>query len=260
MPELPDVEIFKRYMNATALHQNISDVEVFESKVLKNISASDFKSYLKKKDFLNTDRYGKNLFVQTSGQYLLRLHFGMTGFLKYFKNNNGLRHVRLLFSFTNGFKLAYICQRLLGQVSLENSISDFVDRRNLGIDALKMSLEEFQDAAGRTKQTIKSLLMDQRKIAGLGNIYTDEILFQSGLHPKNITKNLHKKQVKKIYKNINRVLLHAIDCKVDPERFDKSYLLPQRSKRGECPRCGTSIERIQISGRTSYFCPKCQKK
>lgn len=260
MPELPDVELFKKYLSATALHKKIAEVEVLEPKVLKDTSVSGLRKALKNKVFSNADRYGKNLFVKTSGRYLLRLHFGMTGYLQYFKDQDDeVRHIRVLFCFTDGYNLAYICQRLLGEVSLEESIEDFVERNRLGPDASEISLEEFKKAAVGKRGAIKSLLMDQSKIAGLGNIYADEVLFQSRVHPKSNAKSLEESNIRNIYRNINKVLAYAVKKRANPELFGKSYLLPYREKEGECPRCHTAIRQIKVSGRTSYFCPECQK-
>lgn len=261
MPELPDVEVFRRYMNRTALHQKIDNVEVSETRILKNTSASKLAGFLKNKSFSGTERYGKNLFVETGGEYLLRFHFGMTGYLKFLKDNSReLRHSRILFHFVNGYRLAFICQRLLGEVSLEKSLEDFVSDNKLGADALSINFEEFKDIIRSGRGSLKSFLMNQNKIAGLGNIYADEVLFQSSLHPGYNIKNLDEAAVNILFKNIKSVLKYAIKCKADPEKFDKSYLLPHRRKDGKCPRCDTTVKQVKVSGRTSYFCPKCQKK
>jgi len=259
MPELPDVEVFRRYLSSTALHQQIDSVNVVESSILKGVSTSKLKKSLEGERFLSAERYGKNLFVETSGRYWLRLHFGMTGFLEYFKKHNDIRHVRVLISFKNGYKLAYVCQRLLGQVSFEKSVDDFVSANGLGPDAMQVKLKDFRNIVdGRS--AIKSLLMDQKKIAGLGNIYADEVLFQSKVHPKAACSRLGDDKVKEIYKNISKVINYAIKKKADPSKFGKNYLLPRRSTSDKCPNCGGAIKKIKVSGRSSYYCPACQKK
>lgn len=260
MPELPDVQMFKQYVDATALHQKVKDVKVAESKILDKISKSKFSDYVKGKSFASTRRHGKHLFIKADGRYV-HLHFGMTGSLKYFKEQDDqLHHVRVLFTFTNGYRLAYICQRLLGKVGIVDSIDDYIDKNDLGQDALQISLEDFKKAANSTKKAVKPFLMDQKKIAGLGNIYTDEILFQSRIHPEKAANKMNESQLKKIYQNIHKVSNYAVKHKADPEQFGKSYLLPWREKGAACPRCDTSIKQTKISGRTSYVCPKCQKK
>ena len=259
MPELPDVEIFRRYLNATALHKKINSTEVLEKRILES-PLSQFEK-LKNNSFTGTRRHGKHLFVETSGRYLLRLHFGMTGSLQYFKRDGKLlSHARLLFNFTNGYTLAFINQRLLGHVSIEESIDEFIKRKKLGKDALEISLDEFKQISKSTTKAIKSLLMDQNKIAGLGNIYADEVLYQSRIHPANTSKKLKDGQIREIYRNIVEVLNYAIKHKANPNEFSKSYLLPHRSEDGTCPRCNSKLKRIKISGRTSYFCPKWQKQ
>ena len=257
MPELPDVETFRRYLNATALHKKISSVKVLEKRILESPQSKFDK--LKNHSFTDTRRHGKNLFVETTGKFLLRLHFGMTGSLKYFKrNNHELSHARLLFNFKNGYTLAFINQRLFGHLSIEESIDEFIKKKKLGKDAMEMSLEEFRQIAKSSKKAIKSLLMDQNKIAGLGNIYADEVLYQSRIYPARASNKLDKNQAQEIYKNITKVLNYAIEKKANPRKFGNSYLFPHRSEEGLCPRCGSNLKKIKISGRTSYFCPKCQ--
>lgn len=260
MPELPDVQNFVEYLKSTALHKNIDNVEVISQKILKDISTSKIKAKLKNKSFEEVSRYGKNLFAKTSGDDYLRLHFGMTGNLKYYKGENeDLQHVRFLLHFPDDYKLAYICQRMFGEVSLETGIDDFIDEHNLGPDAMDISSEEMKKIIKHTKKAIKNLLMDQGKIAGIGNVYSDEILFQSGLRPDRSASDLDEEEIQKLYKQTKRVLEYAIKHDADPNKFGKSYLLPKRFKDNECPKCGTPIETIKTGGRTTYFCPQCQK-
>lgn len=259
MPELPDVELFRRYLNASALHQCLKDVEVREPRILDHVSAAEFRSFLRKKSFEGTLRHGKNLLVQTNGSRLVRFHFGMTGFVKYFKTSDeGVHHVRIRFHFQNGYTLVYCCRRLFGRVSLENSMEAFAEVNGLGPDAMEVSLQEFREIISGSRQAVKSLLMNQSKLAGLGNLYADEVLFQSRVHPKHKAGDLGEQQVEEIYGEIHRILDYAIACKANPNKFSKSYLLPHRGKEGTCPRCGTPLKHIKVSGRTSYFCPNCQ--
>ncbi len=261
MPELPDVETFRTYLNATALHQKIKTVEVLDSQMLQGVSVSTLKGHLRGRQFRRSYRHGKNLFAETTGDEFVRLHFGMTGYLKYYKNaDQSLHHLRVRFDFSNGYHLAYICQRRLGNVSLENDIEQFVQQNDLGPDVLDISIDDFIAAAHSTKKAIKSLLTDQKKMAGVGNVYADEVLFKSRVHPQTTTRQLDRTQLKKIYQMMHTVLDYAIDHQADPKQFARSYLLPHRVKGAKCPNCGGSIKQVRISGRTSYFCPVCQKK
>src|SRR5213595_2615938 len=129
MPELPDVETFKRYFDSTSLHQRINDVEVGNAYILKDISARKLARRLRGRRFESTRRHGKHLFVRADGDVWLRLHFGMTGSLHYFKHDERApkpasaeasagRHTRVLFLFATGHRLAFEDQRKFGEVGL----------------------------------------------------------------------------------------------------------------------------------------------
>lgn len=260
MPELPDVETFKRYFDSTALHQRINDVEVRNSRILSGISARKLKTALRANSFRSTCRQGKYLFARTDGGVWLALHFGMTGHLKYFKNlEQDEPYTRLLITFDNRFHLAYVCQRLLGRVTLTRSVEQFIESKNLGPDALDIDFDTLRNALARSKASIKSTLMNQARLAGIGNLYADEILFQSGIHPMTRSKQLDGANVEKIHHNVRKVLQMAIRRQADPRALPQSYLLPHRGRDGECPRCGGIIRHMKISGRTAYFCQTCQQ-
>ncbi len=261
MPELPDVEVFRRYFNSTSLHQKITKVEIHSTKILDDVSRRTVQRRLKGQQFEETRRRGKHLFVRMDNDYWLTLHFGMTGFLKYYKEKDEeLSHVRMLIYFSNGYHLAYVCQRLLGNASVRKNLDDFIEEKELGADALAIDFQTFNELLDDRRESIKSALMNQNMIAGIGNIFSDEILFQSKIHPKAAVKKLKEPEIKKIYNNIKKVCEAAIDSHVDPEQFPRSFLLTHREKDGKCPRCGTKIETTKVTGRTAYFCPQCQSK
>jgi formamidopyrimidine-DNA glycosylase len=206
-------------------------------------------------------RHGKHLFVKLSKNGWLRMHFGMTGFLRYFKNRSQQpEHVRLRLDFSNGYCLAYDNLRLLGQIGWVSEPDKFVKDENLGPDALKgLDLKKFRKLLSGRRGSIKSALMDQNAIAGIGNIYSDEILFQAKIHPGTSAKNLLKNRLKKVYEALQQVLQVAIECRADPEKFPDHFLIPRREEGKACPRCAGRVEKITISGRSGYLCPDCQK-
>src|SRR5438094_4670493 len=120
MPELPDVETFKRYFDATSLHQRIDNVDVRDAYILKGVSAYELARRLKGRRFESTYRHGKHLFVRADHDLWLRLHFGMTGSLRYFKHEEQAPppHSRVLFVFANNHRLAFDDQRKFGQIGL----------------------------------------------------------------------------------------------------------------------------------------------
>ncbi len=162
--------------------------------------------------------------------------------------------------FTNDHSLAYVSQRRLGRVDLTNDLEDFAKEQELGPDALDsgFDLDDYRRVLTRGGGSIKSALMNQKRIAGIGNIYADEILFQSRIHPDKRASEVTDSQLKALSKAIPEVLKTAIERGADPSRFPANYLLPQRETGSTCPVCGGKVKEIKISGRTAYFCPKCQ--
>jgi formamidopyrimidine-DNA glycosylase len=260
MPELPDVEVTKRYLNATSLHKEIEDVRVHHTRILKGISRPTLRKRLRHRKLMATRRHGKHLFAEISGDGWLMLHFGMTGFLRYFKRKSKQPdHIRMQIDFDNGYHLAYDNQRLLGQVGLIRDPQGFIEKEKLGPDAWEdLDEKTLSQRFDRRRGSLKSALMNQQVIAGIGNIYSDEILFQAGLHPKSRLADLTDKTLKSLYIAIQKVLRQAIEAGADPEQFPHDFLIPHRHAGGSCPQCGHSLKKIGISGRHAYVCTKCQ--
>lgn len=261
MPELPDVETFRRYFDATSLHQRIAKVTVYAPEILEDVSVRKLSRRLKGHEFESTKRHGKYLFARLDEGSWLVLHFGMTGFLKYLKNmDKEPPHTRLLIGFDNGYHLAYDCQRKLGVVSLSDNETDFVNRKRLGPDPMRPGFDfpDFKEALTSTRGMIKSALMNQNVIAGIGNVYSDEIFFHAGVHPKRPVKRLDEETLEKMFKKMKRVLRTTTDRQAQPDRFPDSYLTPHRRKGARCPKCRGGIGQLKVSGRTAYYCPRCQ--
>jgi formamidopyrimidine-DNA glycosylase len=262
MPELPDVEIFKRYLDATSLHQKIETTQVLNQRIL-SVSAKKLQRDLKGKTLASTFRHGKYLFVKIEDGAWLIFHFGMSGRLKYYKRpEKKPSHTRLLISFSNDYHLAYDSQRKLGKISICEDPGKWINEKSLGPDAVNElpDFSDFQKTLSGRQAMVKSTLMNQEIIAGIGNIYADEILYQAGVHPRSKIKNLKKKTLEMLFHTMKDVLQTAIDRKADPEQFPDTYLLPNRNKEGRCPKCGKKISRTRVSGRTTYYCRECQGK
>lgn len=259
MPELPDVETFKRYMDSTSLHKAIEAVQVRSAKILENVSSRKLQASLRGRQFESTRRHGKYLMAQIDDGSWLTFHFGMTGRFKYFKDmENEPDHSRLRIRFKSGFHLAYDCQRQLGRVGLVEDAETLVQDKGLGPDAITVDLPAFKERLQRARGSVKSALMNQRLIAGIGNIYSDEILFQAGLHPRTKVNHLDERELRRVFRTMKRVLRTAVDRQADPRRLPRSYLIPRRGRSAECPHCAGELESIKVSGRTAYYCPGCQ--
>lgn len=260
MPELPDVEIYRRYLDATALRQTIDRVEVESPSVLENTNPQALGRNLKGKTFASTRRHGKYLFAKIDGGGWLTMHFGMTGKLQYFNGSEAApAYTRCLFNFDNGFDLAYIAPRKLGRIFSADSVEQFAHDRKLGPDALDLDLDSFRKLAEKSGSGAKSWLMNQSVMAGVGNVYSDETLFQARVHPNTPVKSLDDKTVRELHRAMIRVLKAAIEAEADPTKMPKSFLLPHRKSGEHCPRCGTGLEKIKAAGRSAWLCPHCQR-
>ena len=261
MPELPEVEIFKRYLDATSLYQRIDAVDVRNAYILKDVTARELGRRLKGRRFELSRRHGKHLFARADGDLWLRLHFGMTGLLQYFKNEEQApQHARVVFVFANNHRLAFDDQRQFGQIGLLKDVDEFLKKRTLGPDALEIDLGEFRKILGKRRGAVKSILMNQRLIAGIGNIYADEILFRARIHPATEITCLGDKILTKLFRATRYILEKAIAAKADVNQTPKSWLLPHRGKGGKCPRCGRGLRSSRIGGRTACFCAHCQRR
>jgi len=259
MPELPEVEIFKRYLDSTSIQQKIIEIKVIDGRILE-VDESILINLVKGKKFENTYRHGKYLLVNLKPKYLM-MHFGMTGDLEYYnKIEQDPKYSKVIFRFDTGFNLAYISQRMFGRIDLFDSIEDFIRTKKLGPDAFLMSFEQFKNSIRKRTAIMKSALLNQNIIAGIGNIYSDEILFKTKIHPKTRINSLNESKLKELFEVIREVLNFGIEKKGDLSTYPNNFLIPHRDKESKCPNCGTQIQRYEISGRHGFFCPTCQKE
>jgi formamidopyrimidine-DNA glycosylase len=261
MPELPEVETFKRYLDRTSLHQSIIGLEVRDTYVLKRVSPRQLAFQLKGRRFENSRRHWKHLFVRAGDELWLRLHFGMTGSLEYLNHDQvSPRTARVIFRFANNCRLVFDDQRKFGEVELIKSVHEFLQARGLGPDALKVNLSRFKEILEKHHGTVKAILLNQRLIAGIGNLYADEILFRARMHPATEAARLSDKDRRRLFRATQHVLEKAIALKTDFNRLPKSWLMTRRGKSGQCPRCGRTLKSATVGGRTSWFCAHCQKR
>lgn len=260
MPELPEVEMYKRYADSTMLHSKITKIEVADKKLIK-VSENTLEKYILGREFKSTKRIGKYLFVETTGDKLMVVHFGMTGSWKYFKDlEDTPKYSKVLFHFTNGFKMSYISKRKFGWIDLANSIEEFQKDHNLGKDALHLSENEFLESLENRKAPIKSILLNQDTMAGVGNWMADDILYQSQIHPETRANELTEPEKKKIYDKVQRVCKVAIENEAHYEDFPKDFLIHNRKKTGKCYHTGADIVKITVGGRGTFYSPEWQKE
>lgn len=263
MPELPDVEVFRQYFNATALNKKVVDVDVLDKDILENMSSRSFQIRMKGETFQATHRHGKYLFIELDREETLMMHFGMTGSLKYYSNKDEKpTYSRVIFNLSSGNRLSFVCPRKLGKIALIEGEADFIEKHELGPDSYSddFTWEEFKGLMSGKRGSIKTILMDQKVLAGIGNVYSDEILYHSKIYPFTKVFELSEKQLKRVFEKMKWVFEQAINAKVEVENFPENFLLLKRKEGEMCSLCGGRIKSEKFSGRSSYFCESHQLK
>lgn len=275
MPELPEVEIRRQYLETSSLNQSIVNIDVEDHKLL----TTDYiilTEQLIGKSFTGTRRVGKNLFVLTDDStVVLRMHFGMTGDLIYYHASlDRPRFARIVFAFDSGFNLGFLCPRKFERVGLVDDIDRFLLEKKIGPDGLYITPDELKVRIHKRKAPIKPVLLDQATTAGLGNWIVDEVLFQAKIHPEYPANQLTDTAIEQLHAAIRLVLETAIRHEATYRDFPISFLIhvrewdtraTDRSPSDDveahkfCPRCYTRIERTEVGGRTTFHCPNCQR-
>lgn len=272
MPELPEVETVKRSLAPVLLEKTIVKVEVYLEKAVKPSSAR-LKKVLPGQNVRNVERRGKYLILTLEQEDRVVFHLRMTGQLLYQPHETPLaKHTTIRFSLDDGCDLRMVDQRKFGTVNLIPAGDQTAAPKGLltlGPEPLnETALFSLKQAAGRRKGPVKGLLLDQKVIAGLGNIYTDEALFIAGVNPSKPANSLAEGEWDRLYQAICTVVEEGIKHRgttrrdyVDGRGQPGSYqdlLRVYGRKGGVCPNCGEKIEYARIAGRGSHFCPKCQ--
>jgi formamidopyrimidine-DNA glycosylase len=256
MPELPEVETYARYFARHALHQRIARVDVRDERILGEIRADVFRRRLKGCRFVSVRRHGKHLFADAESTWL-HLHFGMTGDLAY--GDEVPRFARVVFTFDGGARLSFEDMRLFGIADLVSDPDAFVRDRGLGPDPLRLTAAQFARLLERRRGAVKSLLMTQEVIAGLGNLYVDETLYQTSIHPRRAVDRLRDDEARAVFAAMRRILRETIARHAREADLPRHYLIHHRREGERCPRCGGTIRRTVVFGRTTYFCGKHQR-
>ncbi len=260
MPELPDVEVFKHYLDTTALHQRIARAAILHKKIVRKMSGKKLSRLLKDRTLEESHRHGKVLFVKLNTSHgWMWFHFGMTGYFTYGNSQDPdpEDHVRFMLEFAKGGILRFHCPRLFGQVGWVADLEEYLQRHKLGPDALAISQSDFIHRFQGTNSGLKAAFMNQAVVAGIGNVYADEIIFKTRLHPQQSLESLNEAALRKLYRDMRTVLNRAIEYEADPEQIPDSWLLRHRRAKSPCPRCEGTISRVAIQQRSTYFCDTC---
>lgn len=254
MPELPDVEGFRRVVAEHGTGRRIVDVRVADSGVLHGVGPERLRAALVGRTFREPGRRGKWLIMPLSDRPLVLLHFGMTGSISW--NAQPHRHDRVTFVLAGG-ELRYRDTRKLRGLWLAAD-RDAADRllAGVGTDAMTITKEEFA-AVITARRQVKATLLDQSAVAGLGNLLADEICWRARVRPRRRGEDLTPAERDGLHRAMRRVLRGAIPAGRVPGR--RSWLTGRRDDPDPvCPRCGTRLRRGRAAGRGTVWCPRCQ--
>jgi formamidopyrimidine-DNA glycosylase len=267
MPELPEVETIKRGLRKSIISERIVDVCVHDSMVIRWPPPEEFEKRLIDKKVKDIRRRGKAILFEFHGGGFLVVQLVMTGQLIY---GQRLKESKVIFKLSNHRYLNYNDQRRFGRLNFVSNLNQLKFLKTLGPEPLskEFHFHWFENQLRNRKTPIKSLLMNQTFIAGLGNIYANEILFRSRIHPARAADTLKRQEAKVLYRNIIEVLREAIRMRgssVNTYRDlngRKGSFISRLKVYGreceECYLCKTPIERIVQSGRSTFFCKRCQ--
>ena len=229
MPELPEVETYRRFIDQVAVGQTITGLEVRDAHVLA-VPEDELRAALLGRTITGTGRLGKNCFLELDNGRLLVLHFGMTGDVGAYRDAaDAPRFTRVAWQLSDsGLTLAFIDPRKFGRIRLADSAEAYQKAKKLGPDALLISAAGLHQQLSRRRVFVKPLLLDQSLTAGLGNWIVDEVLFQARIHPERPGISLSEREITALHAAIQLVLTTAIEHEANYRHFPASFLIHTR--------------------------------
>ena len=277
MPELPEVETVARGLQRQIAGRRILSIMLGKTDFIDN--PGEIEKELPGRTIGSVVRYGKFLLLQltrkedageTDRESALLVHLGMTGMLRpQPAGEPHAKHTHVVALLDDGRELRYTDPRRFGRMAYLAGESLQEELRRFGADPLEAGLEEFTAKIRGKRARIKALLLDQRVLRGVGNIYADESLWKARIHPQRLGARLRRKQVKKLHRALQGILERAIvmrgssiadflDAEGQPGEYQRRHRAYGREGK-RCFRCKTRIKRVIVAGRSSFFCPQCQK-
>lgn len=273
MPELPEVETIVRSLRPIITGKEIVEVMINYPPIIGYPDSESFRLELIGRKIEQVSRRGKYIVMEVTGGELLVTHLRMSGKLFYvLKDVPVKKHTHVVITFSDESQLRFVEVRKFGRMFLisENNLAQAGGYVTLGPEPLEMTEENFLEKLENKRTKIKPLLLKQEFIAGIGNIYADEALFLSKLHPERTADTLTLLEKRRLFKSIREVLLRGIENRGTTKRDyvdsfgetgqNQNYLNVYGREGEECKICGTFILRSKVGGRSSHHCPHCQPR
>ncbi len=276
MPELPEVETVARGLQREVAGRTIATVTFAKTDFIDDPATVE--QELPGRKIVRVERYGKFMLLRLSAreasgngdESALLVHLGMTGMLMpQAASEPHKKHTHVVMLLDDGRELRYVDPRRFGRMAYLTGETLKGELVKFGADPLDVTLAEFTKRIRERRARIKALLLDQTVLRGIGNIYADESLWRAGIHPAQLGARLRDEQVKRLYKALQAILHKAIalhgssisdflDADGQPGEYQQHHRVYGREGKA-CSRCKTPVRRVIVAGRSSYFCPSCQK-
>jgi len=276
MPELPEVETIVRQLRPKLIGQIIEKVDILRPQQWKQNNPAQVQAQLINKQITAVDRFAKFISMDFDDDGQLIIHLRMTGKLSWYDSEPRIDvYSRTVFYFKSGSVLIFSDTRALGRLTYFNCETRNLWKARIGVEPLskEWNLKHFRELIRRSTLDAKSFLMDQKKVAGIGNIYANEILFRSHIHPLRKVNTLKPSEIRMLFKKISSVLRLAIDkmgtslgdgkqnfrslYNIEGE-FQNMILVYNRTG-DPCPGCGAPLQKLRQKQRSSFYCKLCQK-
>ncbi|MGF7186216.1 formamidopyrimidine-DNA glycosylase [Desulfitispora alkaliphila] len=273
MPELPEVETVRKSLEQVVVGKRIESADIFLDKIVK-CDNSEFISHISDKKIINIDRRGKYLLINLEDNLTIVIHLRMTGRLTAVPASvDREKYTHLVLYLDDGSELRFADMRQFGTVNLINTgnYETIHGLWTLGPEPLadEFTLEIFKERMKRRKTKVKQVLLNQQVVAGIGNIYADEILFEAGINPERSVDQLSHSELTKLHESIKNVIAKGVkyrgtSIKDYVDGFGvkgefQNYLCVYGQGGQPCPKCGREISKIKVGGRSTHYCSKCQK-
>ncbi len=252
MPELPDVETVARMLRRSIVGRRITGVRLLTPSTIRTPPPPQFARYLTGRRVVEIGRRGKYLLIRLRPSGTLVTHLRMTGDFQKARRLTPLHpHTRVIIQFGR-LELRFVDQRRFGHMDVVEAEEDFGPLQRLGVEPLErtFTLSRWRELLAARRGTIKGLLLRQDLIAGIGNIYADEILWQARIRPD---------EIRRLHGTIRRVLQSAVVQLSKYGRPVGRFLNARAEDDARCPRCGHLLITARVAGRTTYFCSHCQR-
>ncbi|MDT4896857.1 MAG: formamidopyrimidine-DNA glycosylase [Acidobacteriota bacterium] len=277
MPELPEVELVARALGRLVTGRRIVAAKLLRAGLAPETSPRSFARLLRGARIEAVGRRGKHILIRLDTERVLITHLRMTGRFLYLPVEAPLpKHTHAVFHLDNARRLVFTDQRHFGMMKIVagSELDEAKELRELAPEPFseEFTPDQLHAALSRSRRTLKETLLDQRRVLGLGNIYAAEVMFMARVNPFTVAAELTKRRVPRLHRAILDVLseslAHGSTMNVDPENIDGSYYGGNYEghwrvydREGEpCPTCKASIQRISHAGRSTFFCPRCQRR